>query len=198
MVYGTVQALGNMLLAAVLVAGKTVQRLFLGSLRFREVERLHLRIREAVIETCLAMTVFRDDFNTHFILMFGLLLFLKVFHWLAKDRIEFVRFLSLGRRPCAVGLFLVHWGVHLGGGRPHSMVLCAVLSDWALQVGAGIGGRLRRWALTQLCHAGANRPTLLLCSLVALGLYVSCSWLCPHSWKSSRCLRARRTSACSC
>jgi len=85
------QALGNMLLATVLVAGKTVQRLFLGSLRFREVERLHLRIREAVIETCLAMTVFRDDFNTNFILMFGMLLFLKVFHWLAKDRIEFVR-----------------------------------------------------------------------------------------------------------
>jgi len=80
-----------MLLATVLVAGKTVQRLFLGSLRFREVERLHLRIREAVIETCLAMTVFRDDFNTNFILMFGMLLFLKVFHWLAKDRIEFVR-----------------------------------------------------------------------------------------------------------
>lgn len=141
--YDTVQALGNMLLAAVLVAGKTVQRLFLGSLRFREVERLHLRIREAVIETCLAMTVFRDDFNTHFILMFGLLLFLKVFHWLAKDRIEFVRFLSLGRRPCSVGLFLLHWGGALGGGTPvqHGLECCAV--------GLGTsGGRGHRWALT--------------------------------------------------
>lgn len=99
------QALGNMLLATVLVAGKTVQRLFLGTLRFREVERLHLRIREAIIETCLAMTVFRDDFNTKFCLLFGLLLFLKVFHWLAKDRIEFVRMGGAGggggRPDCA-------------------------------------------------------------------------------------------------
>lgn len=145
--YGTVQALGNMLLAAVLVAGKTVQRLFLGSLRFREVERLHLRIREAVIETCLAMTVFRDDFNTHFILMFGLLLFLKVFHWLAKDRIEFVRFLSLGRRPRAVGLFLLHLGLHSGGGvrTARSCVMCCRTGHWhrwALAwVGACIDGR---------------------------------------------------------
>lgn len=100
-------ALGNMLLAAVLVAGKTVQRLFLGSLRFREVERLHLRIREAVIETCLAMTVFRDDFNTHFILMFGLLLFLKVFHWLAKDRIEFLEEQPLSPRSTYIRLFLL-------------------------------------------------------------------------------------------
>ncbi|GAB0497012.1 hypothetical protein MMPV_008335 [Pyropia vietnamensis] len=100
-------ALGNMLLAAVLVAGKTVQRLFLGSLRFREVERLHLRIREAVIETCLAMTVFRDDFNSHFILMFGLLLFLKVFHWLAKDRIEFLEEQPLSPRSTYIRLFLL-------------------------------------------------------------------------------------------
>eukprot|EP00168_Porphyra_purpurea_P010833 TRINITY_DN2703_c0_g1_i6.p6 TRINITY_DN2703_c0_g1~~TRINITY_DN2703_c0_g1_i6.p6 ORF type:complete len:236 (-),score=78.81 TRINITY_DN2703_c0_g1_i6:1730-2437(-) len=97
-------ALGNMLLATVLVAGKTVQRLFLGSLRFREVERLHLRIREAVIETCLAMTVFRDDFNTNFILMFGMLLFLKVFHWLAKDRIEFLEEQPLSPRLTYVRL----------------------------------------------------------------------------------------------
>lgn len=131
------QALGNMLLAVVLVAGKTVQRLFLGSLRFREVERLHLRIREAVIETCLAMTVFRDDFNTHFILMFGLLLFLKVFHWLAKDRIEFVRFLFLRRCPFCLPL-LVAWG----GGCLHSIVLFAVLS-------------VGHWH--SFCHAGANR-----------------------------------------
>lgn len=125
-----------MLLAAVLVAGKTVQRLFLGSLRFREVERLHLRIREAVIETCLAMTVFRDDFNTHFILMFGLLLFLKVFHWLAKDRIEFVRFLVLGHCPFCF-LFLLHWWVCPG------VVVSAQNGSVciALEPGAGIASR---------------------------------------------------------
>lgn len=119
-----------MLLAAVLVAGKTVQRLFLGSLRFREVERLHLRIREAVIETCLAMTVFRDDFNTHFVLMFGLLLFLKVFHWLAKDRIEFVCFL-----PWSMSILFASFccrGGSMLGGCPHIMVLLAVRSDRAL------------------------------------------------------------------
>lgn len=125
-----------MLLAAVLVAGKTVQRLFLGSLRFREVERLHLRIREAVIETCLAMTVFRDDFNTHFILMFGLLLFLKVFHWLAKDRIEFVRFLVLCHCPFLFPIFAALVGVPWGMVSAQNGSVCI-----AREPGAGTASR---------------------------------------------------------
>lgn len=44
----------------------------------------------AITETCLAFTVFRDDFNPKFVALFTLLLFLKSFHWLADDRVDFV------------------------------------------------------------------------------------------------------------
>lgn len=44
----------------------------------------------AVTETCLAFTVFRDDFSPRFVALFTLLLFLKCFHWLADDRVDFV------------------------------------------------------------------------------------------------------------
>lgn len=43
----------------------------------------------AVTETCLAFTVFRDDFSPKFIALFTLLLFLKSFHWLAEDRVDY-------------------------------------------------------------------------------------------------------------
>lgn len=44
----------------------------------------------AVTETCLAFTVFRDDFSPKFIALFTFLLFLKSFHWLAEDRVDYV------------------------------------------------------------------------------------------------------------
>jgi len=44
----------------------------------------------AVTETCLAFTVFRDDFSPRFVALFTLLLFIKCFHWLAEDRVDFV------------------------------------------------------------------------------------------------------------
>lgn len=44
----------------------------------------------AMTETCLAFTVFRDDFSPKFVALFTVLLFLKSFHWLAEDRVDFV------------------------------------------------------------------------------------------------------------
>ena len=44
----------------------------------------------AVTETCLAFTVFRDDFSPKFVALFTILFFLKCFHWLAEDRVEYV------------------------------------------------------------------------------------------------------------
>jgi hypothetical protein len=34
------------------------------------------------METCLAMTIFREEFNIKFVVMFVSLLFVKIFHWL--------------------------------------------------------------------------------------------------------------------
>lgn len=44
-----------------------------------------------VTESLLAFTIFRDDFDIPFVIMFGFLLFIKCFHWLMADRVESVR-----------------------------------------------------------------------------------------------------------
>ena len=41
-----------------------------------------------VTESLLAFTIFRDEFDVPFLLMFGFLLFVKCFHWLMADRVE--------------------------------------------------------------------------------------------------------------
>ncbi len=48
-----------------------------------------------VTESLLAFTIFRDEFDVPFLLMFGFLLFVKCFHWLMADRVESVRLPSL-------------------------------------------------------------------------------------------------------
>ena len=53
-------------------------------------QHLYERSWYAVTETCLAMSIFRDDFDAAFIAWFTLLLFLKIFHWLAADRVDYV------------------------------------------------------------------------------------------------------------
>ena len=72
-------------------------QLFLGTLREAEVERVNQRISQAIIETCLAMTIFRDEFNVKFVALFTVLSFIKVFHWLVQDR-------CVSFRSCSIGL----------------------------------------------------------------------------------------------
>ncbi|KZT19710.1 hypothetical protein NEOLEDRAFT_1245689 [Neolentinus lepideus HHB14362 ss-1] len=71
-----------------LLCGRMVQRIFLGPLQAREVERLYDRLWFFVTESLLAFTIFRDEFDMPFAFMFGLLLFIKCFHWLMADRID--------------------------------------------------------------------------------------------------------------
>jgi E3 ubiquitin-protein ligase synoviolin len=54
------------------------------------VERINERISQAVMETCLAMTIFREEFNVSFVAMFATLTFVKVFHWLVQDRVDYI------------------------------------------------------------------------------------------------------------
>ena len=59
----SVVALANVAFALAFTMAKGIKRLFLGTLRESEVERLQDRTREAVMETCLAMTIFREEFT---------------------------------------------------------------------------------------------------------------------------------------
>ncbi|KAH8312213.1 hypothetical protein KR044_009804 [Drosophila immigrans] len=74
----------------VFMFGKLLRKIFLGTLRAAEFEHLLERFWYALTETCLAFTVFRDDFNPRFVALFTVLLFLKSFHWLAEERVDFV------------------------------------------------------------------------------------------------------------
>ncbi|XP_042903423.1 E3 ubiquitin-protein ligase synoviolin [Parasteatoda tepidariorum] len=74
----------------VLLLGKLMRKIFFGQLRAAETEHLIERSWYAVTETCLAFTVFRDDFSPKFVALFTLLLFLKCFHWLAEDRVDYM------------------------------------------------------------------------------------------------------------
>ncbi|XP_029467265.1 E3 ubiquitin-protein ligase synoviolin isoform X2 [Rhinatrema bivittatum] len=74
----------------VFMLGKFMGKVFFGQLRAAEMEHLLERSWYAVTETCLAFTVFRDDFSPRFVALFTLLLFLKCFHWLAEDRVDFM------------------------------------------------------------------------------------------------------------
>ncbi|ORX56169.1 hypothetical protein DM01DRAFT_1285575 [Hesseltinella vesiculosa] len=80
----------NMGLYIAIIIGKAMQAIFFGPLRAIEVEHLYERSWYAISETCLAMTIFRDEFNLHFVVLFTTLLFLKIFHWLCQDRVEFM------------------------------------------------------------------------------------------------------------
>lgn len=74
----------------VILLGKFLKKVFFGSLRAAEFEHLVERSFYAVTETCLAFTVFRDDFSPKFVALFTVLLFLKAFHWLADYRVDFM------------------------------------------------------------------------------------------------------------
>jgi len=82
--------MANMALALLILLGRVVKSMFFGTLRPAEIERLQDRSRIAVIETCLMMTMFREEFSFRFAALFAVLLFVKIFHWLTVDRINFI------------------------------------------------------------------------------------------------------------
>ncbi|TCD64735.1 E3 ubiquitin-protein ligase hrd1 [Steccherinum ochraceum] len=84
----SVLILANFGFLATLFVGRVLQRIFFGPLQPREVERLYDQTWMFVTESLLAFTIFRDEFDIPFVLMFGFLLFVKCFHWLMADRVE--------------------------------------------------------------------------------------------------------------
>ncbi|CBQ67955.1 conserved hypothetical protein [Sporisorium reilianum SRZ2] len=77
----------NFLLVIALVAGRILQLLYFGQLRRSEVELVCERSWYSLVSTLLAVSIFRDDFSVSFVILFGVLLFLKIFHWLSAERV---------------------------------------------------------------------------------------------------------------
>ena len=65
-----------------------LQRLFYGPLRPIEVEQLYEKAWIAITETCLAMTIFREEVGGWFLVMFVCLLIGKVWGWIGEGRVD--------------------------------------------------------------------------------------------------------------
>ncbi len=65
-----------------------LQRLLYGPLRPFEIEQLYEKAWFAITETCLAMTIFREEVGAWFLVMFVALLVGKVWGWIGEGRVE--------------------------------------------------------------------------------------------------------------
>ncbi|CAM0880828.1 unnamed protein product [Alopecurus aequalis] len=77
-------------LVAMCVAWQIVKRIFLGTLREAEVERLNEQSWREVVEILFAVTIFRQDFSVAFLAMVAALLLVKALHWLAQKRVDYI------------------------------------------------------------------------------------------------------------
>ncbi|KAI9654838.1 MAG: E3 ubiquitin-protein ligase hrd1 [Trizodia sp. TS-e1964] len=86
--YACLMILTNLLLLGVCLLMLLLQRLFYGPLRPIEVEQLYEKAWFAIMETCLAMTIFREEVGGWFLVMFVSLLVGKVWGWIGEGRVE--------------------------------------------------------------------------------------------------------------
>ncbi|KAH6822437.1 RING/U-box superfamily protein [Perilla frutescens var. hirtella] len=80
----------NLGLVAMCILWQLTKKIFLGSLREAEVERLNEQSWREVMEILFAITIFRQDFSVTFIAMVTALLLIKALHWLAQKRVEYI------------------------------------------------------------------------------------------------------------
>ncbi|CAA0825532.1 ERAD-associated E3 ubiquitin-protein ligase HRD1A [Striga hermonthica] len=80
----------NMGLVGMCIIWKLTKKLFLGTLREAEVERLNEQSWREVTEILFAITIFRQEFSVTFLAMVTALLLIKSLHWLAQKRVEYI------------------------------------------------------------------------------------------------------------
>eukprot|EP00842_Homolaphlyctis_polyrhiza_P005925 jgi/Hompol1/6333/HPOL_001501-RA len=91
---GSLMVLSSMAIYVTIVVGRLLQMALFGELRAIEVEHLYERSWFSIMDTCLAMTIFRDEFDMRFISLFVILQFAKVFHWICADRVDYMEQLA--------------------------------------------------------------------------------------------------------
>jgi hypothetical protein len=96
---------------------KIIQRIAFNNLRPMEVEHIYEKSWYTITETCLTMTIFRNEFNLKFVVLFTCLLICKVYHWIIQDRIEYVE-----QTPSIRRLFHIRLGT--------IMMLLAIIDSW--------------------------------------------------------------------
>ncbi|XP_027191774.1 ERAD-associated E3 ubiquitin-protein ligase HRD1B-like isoform X2 [Cicer arietinum] len=118
----------NMGLVIMCVLWQLTKKLFLGSLREAEVERLNEQSWREVMEILFAITIFRQDFSITFLTMVTALLLIKALHWLAQKRVEYIEttpsvsVLSQVRIVSFMGFLLLLDGIFLYSSLKHLLV----------------------------------------------------------------------------
>lgn len=82
--------LGNVACVFLLAFARGIKAYFLGPLRDVEVEHLTERLSGSVMDTLLAITIFRAELSMSFAAQFVALMFVKSFHWLVQKRADYV------------------------------------------------------------------------------------------------------------
>ncbi|KAK5656171.1 hypothetical protein OQA88_4931 [Cercophora sp. LCS_1] len=97
-----------------------LQRLCFGPLRPVEIEQLYEKAWFAVTETCLAMTIFREEVGAFFLVMFTALVTGKVWGWIGEGRVEVLE----QQPPANPGLFHTRLSI--------SLLLSILYDTWLL------------------------------------------------------------------
>lgn len=75
-----------MALASIIFFGLFFKGLFFGTLRTQEIEVIIDNLRFSIIESCLALTIFREELNVRLLSLFVSVIFFKIFHCLSSSR----------------------------------------------------------------------------------------------------------------
>ncbi|KAK2002010.1 hypothetical protein LX36DRAFT_300513 [Colletotrichum falcatum] len=127
-----------------------LQRLLYGPLRQVEVEQLSEKAWFAITETCLAMTIFREEIGAWFLVMFTALVTGKVWGWIGDGRVEVLE----QQPPANPGLF--HTRLSL------SLLLSLVYDVWLL-----------RYTVTTVIQQA--RPNMMVMFLFEFAVLATCS-----------------------
>jgi E3 ubiquitin-protein ligase synoviolin len=76
------------MLCSAMVLYRLITYIFLGTLTALETQAVREMIIHGLVETCLALTIFRSDLGPRVFSLFFALMFTKLFHWIASPRVE--------------------------------------------------------------------------------------------------------------
>ncbi|POR33462.1 E3 ubiquitin-protein ligase HRD1 [Tolypocladium paradoxum] len=139
----------TLLLYSSFVYGLT--RLCYGTLRAVEVEQLTERAWFAITETCLAMTIFREEIGAWFLVMFTALVTGKVWGWIGDGRVEFLE----QQPPPNPRLFHLRLSI--------SLTMSFLYDVWVL-----------RYTINSVIQQA--RPNMMVMFLFEFAVLATCSW----------------------
>lgn len=99
--------MSNLAFATAVVLGQLGVKLFFGQLRDVELELLLERAKYSITETCLALTIFRQELSPVVFVFFFCLLFVKVFHWISRSRLDYLEQVARVSLSTHTMLFLI-------------------------------------------------------------------------------------------